>query len=69
MNKEKAPKSLLDVWEWKESAYQEVADLLLEQALEKRIRDSTRLTKQLGFVLSPPSRIQPKVKISNMENP
>ncbi|MEW6235788.1 MAG: hypothetical protein AB1656_10415 [Candidatus Omnitrophota bacterium] len=68
MNKEKESKSLLDVWEWKESTYQEVADLPIEQALEKRILDSTQSAKKLGFALSPPSNAQPKATIIHIEN-
>ncbi|NUM37062.1 MAG: hypothetical protein HUU50_21175 [Candidatus Brocadiae bacterium] len=49
MNNIKESKSLLDVYEWKESAYQEVANLPLDEALEKRIEDSMKMAKKLGF--------------------
>ena len=35
-------KSLREVWEWKDKAYQEVKDLDLKSAVKKRIEDAIR---------------------------
>ena len=43
------PKSLLEVIDWKEQAYREVAHLPRKLALSKRIKDSARTVESLGF--------------------
>lgn len=48
--KNEEPKSLLEVLEWKEKAYQEVAHLPRKLALAKRIKDSSQTLKELGLV-------------------
>jgi hypothetical protein len=35
-------KSLKEVWEWKDKAYQEVKDLDIKSAIEKRLSDAIR---------------------------
>lgn len=42
-------KALLEVWEWKESAYKEVKGFDLTSAIRKRIMDSISTTHHLGF--------------------
>ena len=51
-----APKSLKEVWAWKEESWHEVAHLPLEKALRKRLRDSARTAAKLGFV---PAAVKP----------
>lgn len=48
----KVSKALQEVWDMKEACYQEIKDLPLEEALRKRIEDSLKTTKELGFKLS-----------------
>jgi len=45
-----APKSLKEVWAWKEESWHEVAHLPLRKALSKRLRDSARTATKLGFM-------------------
>jgi hypothetical protein len=49
MNNENISKALTDVWEWKESAYKDVANLPIKDAVRKRIQDAETLSKKLGF--------------------
>ncbi|MBI4723318.1 MAG: hypothetical protein HY769_10075 [Candidatus Stahlbacteria bacterium] len=51
MKKSKVSKSLLEVWEWKDLAYKEVETLPIEEAIKKRISDSLKATKIMGFTL------------------
>lgn len=50
--KEKESQALLDVWEWKERAYQEVAQLPTLLALDKRLRDSLQTVARLGLTMN-----------------
>jgi len=51
--------ALFEVWEWKECAYQEVASLPIDIALKKRLDDSMRSVRELGFTASA-KRLEPK---------
>jgi len=42
MKKNEEPQSLKEVYEWKEKAYQEVKDLDLKSAIEKRLTDAIK---------------------------
>ncbi len=57
--KEKEPRALRDVWEWKDRAYKEVEHLPTDQALKKRLQDSLQTVRQLGLPMTsgkePPS--------------
>ncbi len=48
----KTLQALLDVWTWKEQAYQEVEHLPIEHAIRKRLEDSLRSVRQLGMTVS-----------------
>lgn len=50
--KEKESQALLEVWEWKERAYQEVAQLPTLLALDKRLRDSLQTVARLGLTMN-----------------
>lgn len=50
MNKES--KSLQEVWDMKQACYEEVKNLPIKDALKKRLSDSLKCTKELGFKLS-----------------
>ena len=50
--KEKESQALLDVWEWKDHAYQEVAQLPTHLALDKRLRDSLQTVARLGLMMN-----------------
>lgn len=50
--KEKESQALLEVWEWKERAYQEVAQMPTLLALDKRLRDSLQTVARLGLTMS-----------------
>jgi hypothetical protein len=56
MRKIKTSKSLLEVWEWKDKAFNEVKDLDVEAAIKKRLITSLNTTKTLGFHLFRPSK-------------
>jgi hypothetical protein len=45
----KESQSLLEVWEWKEKAYHEVADLDIRSALKERIKRSNTTAEKLGY--------------------
>ena len=64
--KEKESQALLEVWEWKERAYQEVAQLPTPLALDKRLRDSLQTVARLGLtmndVIATPSMITNVIK-------
>ena len=49
MKKIEESKSLNEVWKWKESAYQKVAHLDLDAALQKRLIDSIQTVKNLNI--------------------
>jgi len=53
MKKSKISKALLEVWQWKDECYNEVKNLPIEKAIEKRIEDSYKTVKRMGFKLSP----------------
>lgn len=61
--KNKDSKALLEVWEWKEKAYQEVEHLPIDQALKKRLDDSLQTVSQLGLPVSNPL---PKTRVANI---
>ena len=42
MKRNEELKSLREVWEWKDKAYQEVKDLDLKNAVKKRLEDAIR---------------------------
>ena len=50
--KEKESQALLDVWEWKERAYQEVAQLPTSLAINKRLEDSLQTVARFGLTMS-----------------
>jgi hypothetical protein len=50
MKIDKASKALQDVWKWKDACYREVAHLPFRDALRKRIQDSERAARELGFM-------------------
>ena len=53
-SKARESKSLLEVWEWKKDAWEEVKHLDLESAIRKRLRDSENTAKRLKrTVLAP----------------
>jgi hypothetical protein len=52
MKKTRTSKAMLDVWKWKEMAFQEVKDLHLTDAIRYRIESSTKTTEALGFKLN-----------------
>lgn len=62
MKKNKVAKSLLEVWEWKKSAYREVEDLPTEEAIIKRITDSVKTTEIIGLSLwkKPVEKLKPQ---------
>jgi len=43
-------KALIETWECKNEAYEEVKDLSLEDALSKRLSSSCDTAKKLGFL-------------------
>ena len=45
----KIDKALEEVWELKKSCYEEVKDLPLSSALQKRLEDSIESAKKLNF--------------------
>jgi len=45
-------KSLQEVWELKEACYDEVKEMPLKDALTKRLVDSLKSAKELGFKLN-----------------
>ncbi|MCX5759298.1 MAG: hypothetical protein NTU83_12470 [Candidatus Hydrogenedentes bacterium] len=47
----KDPKVLRDLWEVKEKAWKEVADLGFHEAIRKRLEDSRQTALALGFRL------------------
>lgn len=44
-------KALEDVWNWKDACYRDVAHLPFREALRKRIEDSERTARELGFTV------------------
>jgi hypothetical protein len=42
-------KAQKQVWAWKEACWREVADLPLDEAIRKRIKDSSARARKLGF--------------------
>ena len=53
MMKSKISQALLEVWELKDICYNEVKDLPIEKALEKRIQASLTTVKNMKIELSP----------------
>lgn len=49
MKTSKISKALLEVWDWKESAYKEVKNFDRETALRKRLETSLQTAHRLGF--------------------
>ena len=49
MDKIKESKALLEVREWKAAGWQEVAHLPLDEAIQKRLKDSAKSAERLGF--------------------
>jgi hypothetical protein len=49
MKKIEESKALLEVWDWKESAYRKVAHLDLDAALKKRLADCIQTAKELNI--------------------
>ena len=49
-------KSLIEVWEMKDSAYLDIKDMGLNEAIQTRINTSTATTLELGFNLSLPEK-------------
>ena len=47
MRNDDDPKSLKEVWEWKEKAWSKVAHLPLREAIKKRLDDSYEAAKRL----------------------
>ena len=45
-------KALIEVWEWKEIAYEEVKHLPREQAIRKRLESSLETVHQLGLKMN-----------------
>ena len=50
MKNHKVSKALQEVWDWKDACYREVAHLPFREAVRKRIEDSERRARELGFV-------------------
>lgn len=49
MRKSKISKAQIEVWEWKELAFEEVSHLPIRDALRKRILDSMESVEKLGL--------------------
>lgn len=49
MKTEHVPRALEEVWEWKNSIYQEVKHLPTEQALRQIMENAAKTAKELGF--------------------
>jgi hypothetical protein len=49
MKRTRTSKAQKDVWKWKETAYLEVKDMDLTDAIRDRIRTSARTAEALGF--------------------
>lgn len=58
--------ALFEVWEWKECAYQEVASLPIDRALKKRLDDSMRSVRELGFTASAKRLEQKSIRIAHI---
>jgi len=43
------PRSLIEVREWKEARYREVANLPLQEAIRTRLRDASARAEDAGF--------------------
>ena len=56
MKTEHVPQALREVWEWKDSIYQEVKHLPTEQALQQIMENAARTAKELGFHSSKPAK-------------
>lgn len=52
MMKPETPKSLLEVWEWKDAAWKSVEHLDLDSAIRKRLSDSAETLKRWGLAFS-----------------
>ena len=51
----KISKAQLEVWEWKESLYQEVKDMSIKDALRYIIEKGARVSKKIKKIASPPT--------------
>lgn len=60
-------KRLSEVWEWKEAAYREVADLSPEQALKKLLKKACRLTETYKYQRYSPDRANAVRKGNNKQ--
>lgn len=56
MKTEYVPRALKEVWEWKDSIYQEVKHLPTEQAMRKIMENAAKTANELGFDVSPRAR-------------
>lgn len=66
MNSIYISKALRDVWKWKDEAYREVAGLPAREAIEKRLHDSERTARELGFYPTDP---EPRRQASAVAEP
>jgi hypothetical protein len=55
VNKLKVSKALLEVWEWKDQCYREVAHLPRRQALQTLMRNAEETARKLNLGLKPAS--------------
>ena len=53
MTRIKESKAMIEVREWKKAAWSEVAHLPLDEAIRKRLADSAKIAKRLGFRYAP----------------
>ncbi len=53
MKSEKESTALRDVRKWKTECWNDVADLPLEEAIEKRLHDASSVARSLGFLPEP----------------
>lgn len=58
MSKAGVSKAQLEVWEWKAEAWKEVEQLDLEAAFRKRLADSLKTVKRLGFQFTTTDRVR-----------
>jgi len=56
MRTEYVPRALKEVWEWKDSIYQEVKHLPRKQALQKIMENAGIAARELGFGVSKSGR-------------
>ena len=60
----KESKAMLEVREWKEAAWREVAHLPFREAVRKRLADSAKVAERLGFRYAPAVPPVPSAKVA-----